>query len=236
MTGTTAAGTLRRFVLSRGRNLLVIGLIALALITPWSLEIAVAHAPEIRGWANPAAAAFAIANVAALARPPLRWRGPALAVAAASLVAWLVFVSARLALPDFRNLRYTFLPMDVLGEGWYLGLIAWLLSMDAVAAESAYEDEELGRREYLLLSLVPGLALVRLGRTAAGRAWLGTAAVVAFLIQISATRQEEFSYYAVTAHSVPPDEPRRYSLVAAAVLLLVWVASLVAAWRARPDR
>jgi hypothetical protein len=214
----------------RGLDLTLVVLLVTSLLTPWSSEIRVAHQPRTIGLTLPVAWLVAATIGAARLRIPRRYAGLALGAAAAGLAGWLAWVSWRLSTPDFRHLAFTFLPVDVLGYGWYLGLAAWALALYSLAVSA--EDEP---RPATLWSfaLVPGMGLLRMGEIVRGRAWLVAVALIVVFLQLTGVQPEEFQYYADVSRSTPPDRSRLLALVLTSALVLTWAASILDTLRAQ---
>ncbi len=212
------------------RDLVVVGALVVAVATPWSVEIAMANAPQVFGWQNPVALLVALATLASLPARLQRYRGPALVLAGAGLVAWIVWLSEQLLTPAFSSLNFSFLPSDLVGEGWYIAVLAWVIALDGVAAQSADDEAPLRARDLFGLALVPGMALIRLGYKARGRLWLVVAAFVLFLIYAGAVNPFEFQDFA-SRHGLPPSRPRAPGLAVYGLLAVVWFLSLADTWR-----
>jgi hypothetical protein len=218
------------------RDLVVIGTLVVALATPWSVEIAMARAPQIFGWQNPLAWLVAVVILASSAVRFHRYRGHALALGGAGLAAWVLWLSTRLLTPEFSSLSFSFLPTDLIGEGWYIALLGWVIALDGVIARSADEEAPLRMTDLLGLALVPGAALIRLGHKVRGRLWLAVAGFVVFLIYAGAVNPLEFQDFAYR-HGLPPSRPRGSGVGVYGLLVVVWLLSVVDTGRTgRVDR
>jgi hypothetical protein len=218
----------------------VLVLLLAALVAPWRVEVALAHAAAIFGWQVPLALLAALGLVPSLARRLARWEGVGLAVTGASLAAWLAWLASLLLTPDFARFHFPFVPLDLVGVGWYLVLAAWAVAVESAASRTAWRTSGKGGKVRLLgWAMVPGAALLRIGRTAHGRAYLLAAAFLVFLLRLSAYTPNDFAYYA-TSNRLPPDAARTDTFVLAALLAAIWLASiahyLAAARRSREDR
>ena len=214
------------------RDLVVLGTLVVAVATPWSVEIAMANAPQIFGWQNPVAWLVALAIFASLPVRLRRYRGYALALAGAGLAAWLVWLGEQLLTPAFSSLNFTFLPSDLIGEGWYIAVLAWVIALDGVAARSADDEAPRRAKDLLALALVPGVALIRLGHKTRGRLWLVVAAFVVFLIYAGAVAPLEFQASA-SRHGLPPPRPRGPGVAVYGLLVMVWLLSVADTWRTK---
>jgi hypothetical protein len=207
------------------RELILGGLLLTALLTPWSTAILPVHWPQRFGWQTP----LALVIVAALLVPRIpqlaRYRLPAVLVAAVGLLAWIGWISAQLFTPAFSGTGFPFLPVDLLGEGWSIALLAFVITVDGLAVEAADGDQPARPKEVWPFALVPGMGLVRMWYTARGRLWLAAAAFAVFMVQANAVDWAEFQYYG-SLGSLPEPRPRGAVLIAAALLLLIWLGSL----------
>jgi hypothetical protein len=205
----------------------VLVLLLTALLAPWRVPIAVAHADAVFGWQLPLAWLAALGLIPALTRRLAPWEGVGLAVSGASLGAWLGWLAWLLFTPDFARLHFPFVPLDLTGVGWYLGLAAWVVAVESAASRTAWQRSgEGGKARLLGWALVPGAALLRIGRTALGRAYLLAAALLVFFLRLSAYTPNDFAYYA-TSNRLPPSHARTDTLVLTALLAAIWLASAV---------
>ena len=211
-------------------DIMIVGLAALSLLTPWTIEVAVGNLYQVFGWINPLGWVVAICLLLSVMQSARPYHGVALTVAGVALVAWVGWVAWLLTSPSFRNLPFTFVPVDILSTGWYAGLIGWLIAVDALASRRARLPKVAPKKEVLLLALVPGMGLVRLGFSGRGRLWLAAAVLAIAFMGISAVNDSEFGYWAHYL-TVPPDRGRLDVVIGAAALGLVLVGSWFDAWR-----
>jgi len=214
------------------RDLVVICILVVALATPWSVEVAMARAPQIFGWQNPLAWLVAAAILASFTARFQRRRGYALALAGAGLAAWVAWLSTRLLTPGFSGLSFSFLPSDLVGEGWYIAVLAWVIALDGMVARCADEEAPVKMTDMIGLALVPGAALIRIGHKVRGRLWLTIAAFVVFLIYAGAVNPFEFQDYA-SRGGLPPSRPRGAGVAVYLMLVVVWLLSVADTWRSR---
>jgi hypothetical protein len=223
---------LQRFggsVLSRSgrseREVLIGGLLLTALLTPWSTAIPPVHWPQRFGWQSPVALVIVAALVIVRVQRLRRYRAAAILTAGVGLLAWIAWVSAELLTPAFRNTGFPFLPIDLLGEGWSIALLAFIVTVDGMAIESARDDPRARPGQVWPLALVPGMGLVRMAYTARGRLWLAATAFALFLVQANGIDWAEFQYYG-SLGSLPEPRPRGAVLIPLALLVAIWLASL----------
>ena len=207
------------------RDLLVGGLLLIALLTPWSVAIPMLRWPQTFGWQSPLAMAVIGALILIRVRPLRRYAVPAIIVAGLGLLAWSAWVSAQLLTPAFRASGFPFLPIDLLGEGWYIGVLAFAISVDGMAAEASDDERPARPSEVWPFSIVPGAGLVRLHYPGRGRLWLTAAAFCVFLVQANAVGADQFQYYG-SLRSLPESHPRGAVFIPVSLGLLVWLVSL----------
>jgi hypothetical protein len=210
----------------------VIALSLVALFTPWRIDIALAGAGGILAWQSPLPWITLLALVPSLSRRLARWEGVGLAVSGAGLAAWLGWSAWLLFTPAFSRLHFPFQPLDLVGIGWYLALATWVVAVDGAAARRGWERSgEAGRYDVLPWAVVPGAGFLRLARPALGRVYLLAAALMVFLLRLTAYTPADFAYNA-TNNKLPDPAPRTDALVLAAVLALFWLATVVHTLRA----
>ena len=212
------------------RDIMIVGLAALSLLTPWTIEVAVGHLPRVFGWTNPLAWVVAVCLLLSVMQSARPYHGLALTAAGAALVAWVGWAGWLLTTPSFSKLSFSFMPVDLISTGWYAALIGLVIAVDALASRGAREAKVAYARDVWPLAFVPGMGLVRLGFFGRGRVWLAAALLAAAFIGISAVNDSEFAYWA-QYNTVPPDRGRLDVVLAAAAFGIVLVASWYATWR-----
>jgi hypothetical protein len=212
------------------RDIMIVGLAALSLLTPWTIDVAVGHLPRVFGWTNPLAWVVAVCLVLSVMQSARPYHGLALGATGAALVVWVAWAGWLLSTPSFSTLKFTFMPVDLISTGWYAGLIGWVITVDGFASRRAREPERAKARDVWWLALVPGMGLVRLGFAGRGRVWLGAAILAVAFIGVSAVNDSEFAYWA-HYDTTPPDRGRLDVILAAAALALVLLGSWVDTWR-----
>jgi hypothetical protein len=147
-----------------------------------------------------------------------------LAVSGVALAGWLVWVSLQLIGSGFTALSFPFLPIDLLGFGWYAAVAALVVVVDALATEMA--DDPVPRAEDVWpFAAVPGVGLARLGLVARGRAWLIGAALLVILIQGDAYAPQQFAFFGA-AGGLPDPRSRLPAAAATAAFVVLYAASL----------
>jgi hypothetical protein len=207
------------------REILIGGLLLTALLTPWSTAIPPVHWPQRFGWQSPLALVIVAALVIVQIHRLRRFRLPAVLVAGVGLLAWIAWVSAQLLTPAFRTTGFPFLPIDLLGEGWSIALLAFVVTVDGMAVEAADGDQPARPAQVWPFALIPGMGLVRMSYTARGRLWLAAEAFAVFLVQANGIDWAEFQYYG-SLGSLPEPRPRGAVLIPVALGVLIWLVSL----------
>jgi hypothetical protein len=207
------------------RDLLMGGLLLIGLLTPWSVAVPTLHWPQTFGWQSPLALLVVGAVILNRIRPLGRYGVPAVLLAGLGLLAWAAWISVQLLSPAFRGSGFPFLPIDLLGEGWYVAVLAVAVSVDGMAAGASDDARPARPSDVWPFSIVPGTGLVRLHYPGRGRLWLAAAAFSVFLLQANAVGPEEFQYYAAL-RSLPEPRSRGAALVPVVLGLLIWLASL----------
>src|SRR5438309_521227 len=216
------------------REMLVLALLLLSLAVPWRPEIQVARAGAIFGWATPLAWLTVVGLVPTLTRRLGRFEGPGLALSGAALVAWFAWISWLPSSPAFQPLGFPFRPVDMLDYGWYLAVAAWAIAAEGAASRAAWEQEgPVSSRALLAWALVPGMGLVRLQHRGAGRLWLLGSAAAMFFLHGTGYTPAQFAYSASNAGQLPQPTPRGDFTVFAALVVVVWLASIGVTLRAR---
>jgi hypothetical protein len=210
----------------RERDLLLGGLLLIGLLTPWSTAIATLRWSQTFGWQSPLALVVTGALILSRLRPFRRYAVPAVIIAGLGLLAWAGWVCVQLLTPAFRASGFPFLPIDLVGEGWYVSLLAFVIGVDGIAREAADDEGPARPSQVWPFSIVTGEGLVRLHYLGRGRLWLAAAAFSVFLLQANAIGPAEFQFYG-SLGSLPPPRPRGAALIPVALGLLLWLASLL---------
>ena len=207
------------------RELLIGGLLLTALLTPWSTAIPPVQWPQRFGWQSPVAVLVVAALVIVQVHRLHRYRVAAILIAGGGLAAWIAWVSAQLLTPAFASTGFPFLPIDLLGEGWAVALLAFVVTVDLMAIEAADDAGPTRARDVWPFATVPGMGLVRMMYTGRGRLWLAALAFALFLVQANAIGWAEFQDYG-SRGNLPEPRPRGAVLIPLALGALIWLASL----------
>ncbi len=207
------------------RNLLLGGLLLIGLLTPWSVAVSGLHWPQTFGWQSPVALAITAALIVTRLGPLRRYAAPAIVIAGLGLVAWAGWLSAQLLTPAVRSTGFPFLPIDLLGEGWYVVVLAFAISVDGIASDASSDERPARPSEVWPFAIIPGAGLVRMRYRGRGRLWMAAVAFSVFLIQANAILPAEFQFYG-SVGGLPPPRPRGAALIPVALGLVIWLASL----------
>src|SRR2546423_6767708 len=159
------------------RDIMIVGLAALSLLTPWTIAVDVANLHQVFGWTNPLAWLTALGLLTSVTQNARPYHGWALVAAGVAFLGWIGWAGFVLTTPSFSKWPFSFTPVDLVSTGWYAGLIGWVIAVDAFAAPRAREPTLAQPKDVWPLALVPGMGLVRLGYAGRGRLWLRAAAL-----------------------------------------------------------
>jgi len=207
------------------RDLILGGLLLITLLTPWTVGVPTLRFPQVFGWQSPPALVVVAALVAARLPWGRRTAVPAVLVAGLGMVVWFAWAGAQLLMPEFRHTGFPFLPIDLIGEGWYIALVAFVVSVDGLAVEESAADRPARPREVWPFAIVPGMGLVRMHYLGRGRLWLVGVGFCLLLLQANAVGAEEFQYYGAL-RSLPEPRPRGAAIIPIVLGLIIWLASL----------
>jgi hypothetical protein len=224
--GRGLSGTILERTGGSERDLFIGGLLLIALLTPWSVAVPTLHWRQTLGWQSLIPLLIVVALVLVRLRRLGRYRMVAILLASLGLAAWFGWLGAQLLTPRFSTTGFPFLPIDLVGEGWYLALLALAISVDGLATEAADDDRPARSSQTWPFAIVPGMALVRLHYPGRGRLYLVAAALTVFLVQANAIEPQEFQYYG-SLGGLPQPYPRGGVVIPIALGLLVWLASLL---------
>jgi hypothetical protein len=208
------------------RDLLTAGVLLISVLTPWTAAVPTLHWRQMFGWQLPVALVAIVAMAATYLRPLRRFTVGLVVIAALALIAWAVWVTFQVSTPTFAGSGFPFLPIDLLGEGWYIALLALAVTVDGMAARGSSDPTPPRAATIWGFALIPGMGLLRLNYPARGRLWLLGAAFAVFLVQATAVAAVEFDFYA-SLGGLPPPRPRTAVLIPSALLLIVFVLSLL---------
>lgn len=230
------AGGLQRFAgtaLARSgrseRDVLVLGLLLVALLSPWTITIKPLEWHQTFGFESPITIA-AIVGIALTRIQRLKTlRVVAIVIAGAALLTWIAWLTLQLQSPTFRNSGFPFLLIDLIGEGWFIGLLAFAIAVDGLAVESSSDERPARAKDIWPLAVVPGEGLVRMSYRGRGRLWLLAVGFFIFLVQASAVSADEFAFYG-SLGSLPEPRPRLVAAIPVVLAILVFLGSVWDTW------
>ena len=211
--------TLRRAVASPLGVLTVVSAF-LALVSPWSINIPQVHSDVSFGFQTPICWLAVLAMLVALltANPSIRLA--AVLVDEIALLGWFGWAMWAATTSQYATVDFPFIGIDLIGPGWFEAALG-LFAAAAIAARQYHEQEVRPGPEVWLLSLVPGMGLVRLGRTMRGVMW---AVLISAAIFLASTDSPIAPLFQPVGHfDMPPAPPTRaleWILLGAALILL----------------
>ena len=218
--------TLTRLLRHRSDRAVFAGaLLLIALLTPWSVPIRPLHWTDVFGWQSPVSVVAIAAMAAIYLRRARPFTVPLAILSGIALLGWLGWVIGNLLTGPFAHSAFPFLPIDLLGEGWYIAALAFVITVDGLAQSASRSERRATGFEVWPFALVPGMGLVRLHYPMRGRLWFVGFAISIFLLQTNAVGVEEFQYYA-SLGGLPPGRARIGALIPAVLALILWLLSL----------
>src|SRR5260370_25010329 len=149
-------------------GVLVVITLFLALISPWLAGISQVHTDVNFGFQNPACWLVVRTLVASVLATSTNIRLAALLAAEVVLVGWFAWVMWLATTAQYSVVDFKFIGIDLIGAGWFEGALG-LFAVATIVARRLHADETPPGRDVLLLAAVPGMGLMRIGRTARGR-------------------------------------------------------------------
>jgi len=197
---------LRRSVASPLGVLTVI-CVVLALVSPWTIEIPQVHADVNFGFQNPICWLVVLAMFAALLTANAALRVAAALAAEFFLLVWFAWATWAAASSQYSSVDFPFIGIDLIGPGWFEAALG-LFAIGAVAARQFHDQEVRPGLEVWLLSLIPGMGLIRIGRTARGVLWAVLVSAAIFLASVDSPVAPLFQ--PIAGHfDLPPPPPTR---------------------------
>ena len=199
---------------------------ALALVSPWSVYIPKIQPDVSFGFQNPVSWLAVIVLLVALVTSNRFIRLAAAFGDGIVLLAWFgwamwVVTTSRYAAADF-----PFVGIDLIGPGWFYAALG-LFGIGAITARQYYEQGVRPGREVALLSLVPGMGLLRLGHTTRGVVWALLVATAVFIASTDSPLAPLFT--PASGHYEMPSAPptRALEWILLGVALILYAASMV---------
>jgi hypothetical protein len=139
----------------------------LALVSQWTIRIPQAGLDATFGFQNPVCWLVVLASVFALLATNLSLGLAAALAGEALLLGWFGWAMWIATTSRFAGIDFPFIGIDLVGPGWFWSALGLMAAGAGIA--NKYHDLERPRgAEVWLLSALPGLGLIRLGRTARG--------------------------------------------------------------------
>jgi hypothetical protein len=203
-------------------GVVVVVFLFLALISPWLAGITQVHTEVNFGFQNPACWLVVLTLVASVANTSTTIRLATLLAAEAVLVGWFAWVMWLATTAQYAGVDFKFIGIDLIGAGWYAAALG-LFAVAAIVARRLHADESPVGSDVLLLALVPGMGLMRIGRTARGVIWAVLVATAAFLSSVASPISAIF--VPISGHldlpANPPTRAPEWILLIGAVVLAV---------------
>lgn len=197
---------LRRFI---GSPLSVLTVISafLALVSPWTIAIPQVHADVNFGFQNPICWLGVLAMFAALVTTNPNLRLAAALAAESFLFVWFAWASWAATTSQYARVDFPFIGIDLVGPGWFEAALG-LFAVGAITARQFHDQEVRPGPEVWLLSLIPGMGLIRIGRTARGVLWAVLVSAAIFLASVDSPVAPLFQ--PIAGHfDLPPPPPTR---------------------------
>ena len=198
----------------------------LALISPWLVGISQVHTDVNFGFQNPTCWLVIITLVASMLATNTTIRLATLLATEALLVGWFVWVMWLATTPTYAGVDFSFVGIDLIGPGWFEAALG-LFAAGAVLARRLHADEIPPKRDLWLLAALPGIGLIRIGRTARGVVWVVLVSTVVFAASVASPIAPIFE--PISGHfdlpANPPTRSPEWILLGAALVLAA--ASLV---------
>lgn len=139
----------------------------LALVSPWTIRIPQAGLDATFGFQSPICWLIVLAPVVALLATNLALGLAATLAGEALWLGWFGWAMWIATTSRFAGIDFPFIGIDLVGPGWFYAALG-LLAGGAIIAKRYYNLERPRRAEVWLLAALPGIGLIRIGRTARG--------------------------------------------------------------------
>jgi hypothetical protein len=154
--------------------------IFLALVSQWTIRIPQAGLDATFGFQILVCWLVVTATLIALLATNLALGIAAILAGEALMLGWFAWAMWIATTSRFAGIDFPFIGIDLVGPGWFWAALGLMTGGASVARR--YHDRERPRgAEVWLLSAVPGMGLLRLGRTARGLIWALLASLALFL-------------------------------------------------------
>ena len=203
-------------------GVLVVVSIFLELVSPWTIRIPQAGLDATFGFQVPVCWLIVLATVTALLATNLALGLAATLAGEALLLGWFGWAMWIATTSRFAGIDFPFIGIDLVAPGWFYAALG-LIAGGAAIAKRYHDLERRPGAEVWLLSAVPGLGLIRLGRTARGVIFALLVSLAVFMASIDSPVAPLFQPIA-GQFDPPPAPPTRaldWILLGSAVVLAV---------------
>jgi hypothetical protein len=176
----------------------------LALVSQWTIRIPQAGLDATFGFQNPVCWLVVLTSVVALLATNLSLGLAAALAGEALLLGWFGWAMWIATTSRFAGIDFPFIGIDLVGPGWFWSALG-LMAAGAGIANKYHDLERPPGAEVWLLSALPGLGLIRLGRTARGVIFALLVSLVVFLASFDSPVAPLFQ--PIVGHFDPPPAP-----------------------------
>lgn len=187
----------------------VVGVICalLTLLTPWVIRIPQAGLDGAFGFQVPVSWLIVVAFVAALLATNLTLSLIAVLAGEALLLGWFVWAAWVTTTTRFAAFDFPFMGIDLIGPAWFFAAVG-LMATGAITARKFADRERRPGAEVWLLSLLPGLGLIRLDHPTRGMVYAGLVLSAFFLASVASPVGPLFQPL-IGDFEAPPPPPTR---------------------------
>ncbi len=165
-------------------GVLVVITLFLALISPWLVGISQVHTDVSFGFQDPICWLVILTLVASVLATNTTIRLATLLAAEVILVAWFAWVMWLATTPTYASVDFSFVGIDLIGPGWFEAALG-LFAVAALLARRLHADEIRPGYDVWLLAAIPGMGLIRIGRTARGVLWAVLVSAAVFFASVA---------------------------------------------------
>jgi len=202
----------------------------LALVSPWSVYIPKVQPDVSFGFQNPISWLAVLALFVALLTSKRSIRLAAVLADEIVLLGWFGWAMWVVTTSRYVSANFPFIGIDLIGPGWFYAALG-LFAIGAITGRQYLDRGVRPGREVALLSLIPGVGLLRLGRTTRGVLW--ALLVLAALFIASADSPIAPLFTPASGHYEMPSAPptRALEWILLGIALILFAASMVDTFR-----
>ena len=194
----------------------------LALVSQWTIRIPQAGLDATFGFQIPLCWLVVLATIAALLATNVALGLAAALAGEALLLGWFGWAMWIATTSRFAGIDFPFIGIDLVGPGWFWSALG-LMAGGAAIAKRYHDLERPPGAEVWLLSSLPGIGLIRIGRTARGVIFAMLVSLALFLASFDSPVAPLFQ--PIVGHFDPPPFPPTraldWILLASAVVLAI---------------